>query len=414
MLNSSRLNQHILFGVIFGVLTGIYLHQWPETDPLVVGVTYWAGLIGGLYISLLKMILIPLIFCTITAGIGKLGQQQKMGKIWLIMLTYAFVTLSIAIGLGLLASHLFKPGLGLNLAMFTQSSSAFKADHLSFSEFFVQFTQGLFVNPFAALASGKILPVVVFSIIFGMAIAVGGSRYNSLLKIFQEGFEICMVVVNAIVRLAPIGVGALLIKLIALQNLSVLGALIKFIGVVFVTTLVHGLFVLPLILYLVTRYSPLKFFKGAKDALLTAFFTSSSNATLPVSLKCVASNLGVAPEIAGFVIPFGATMNMDGSALYESLAALFVANLAGIDLSLSQELVVFFTAMIVTIGAPGIPSAGMVTMIVVLESVGLPVEAIAILLPIDRLLDTFRTSVNVEGDIIGSMIVQKFVGKKVP
>jgi len=162
-------------------------------------------------------------------------------------------------------------------------------------------------------------------------------------------------------------------------------------------------------LFLFTRKSPLWFWRGAREALITAFATSSSSATLPVSLRCAEQNLNVHKDIAGFVLPLGATLNMDGTALYEAAAALFVANLAGIDLSIAQQLIIFCTAMIAAMGAPGIPSAGMVTMILVLQSVGLPVEAIAILLPIDRLLDTFRTAANVEGDMIGSLVVQKIV-----
>jgi Na+/H+-dicarboxylate symporter len=166
--------------------------------------------------------------------------------------------------------------------------------------------------------------------------------------------------------------------------------------------------VLPLILYLATGVSPLHFWRGGREALLTAFATSSSSATLPVTLRCTQQHLQVKPEIAGFVVPLGATVNMDGTALYEAAAALFVAHLVGIELNLQQQMVVFFTAMLAAIGAPGIPSAGMVTMVMVLQAVGLPAEAIAILLPIDRLLDAFRTTVNVEGDMIGGLVVQRW------
>ena len=155
--------------------------------------------------------------------------------------------------------------------------------------------------------------------------------------------------------------------------------------------------------------TPLKFWRGAREALITAFATSSSAATLPVTLRCAEQHLHVKRDVAGFVIPLGATMNMDGTALYEAIAALFIANLVGIELSLMQQLIVFLTAMLASIGAPGIPSAGMVTMVLVLQAVGLPVEAIAILLPIDRILDTTRTMINVEGDMVGSLVVQKWV-----
>jgi Na+/H+-dicarboxylate symporter len=165
-------------------------------------------------------------------------------------------------------------------------------------------------------------------------------------------------------------------------------------------------------LFLFAKVSPLRFFMGAREAMLTAFATSSSSATLPITLRCVEQHLHVKPSIAGFVIPLGATINMDGTALYEASAALFIANLVGIELDLAQQLIVFFTSMLAAIGAPGIPSAGMVTMVMVLQSVGLPAEAIAILLPIDRLLDTVRTMVNVEGDMVGSLVVQHLVKKQ--
>lgn len=213
-------------------------------------------------------------------------------------------------------------------------------------------------------------------------------------------------------RLAPLGIMALLTKLVATQDMALLGSLGKFVGVVVGTTLLHGVVALPLILYLVTGVTPLKFWRGAREALVTAFATSSSSATLPVTLRCVEQHLHVKPEIAGFVVPLGATVNMDGTALYEAAAALFVANLAGIDLNLMQQTIVFLTAMLAAIGAPGIPSAGMVTMVMVLQSVGLPAEAIALLLPIDRPLDAIRTAVNVEGDMVGSLVVQRLVSGK--
>ena len=215
-------------------------------------------------------------------------------------------------------------------------------------------------------------------------------------------------IVGWIMRLAPLGILALLIRLVAEQDVALLSAVGGFIVLVFGTTLFHGAVVLPLILYLTTGRSPLWFWRGARDAVITAFATSSSSATLPVSIRCAEENLKVDKRYAGFVLPLGATMNMDGTALYEAAAALFVANLVGVELSLGQQAVVFFTAMIASTGAPGIPSAGMVTMVMVLQAVGLPAEAIAILLPIDRLLDTVRTAVNVQGDITGSVVVQRF------
>jgi len=199
----------------------------------------------------------------------------------------------------------------------------------------------------------------------------------------------------------------LLAKLVAGASLSLLGSLAAFVLVVTGTTLFHGIVVLPLLLWLVTRVSPWRFWRGARPALLTAFATSSSSATMPVTMQCLENELDVSPDITGFVVPLGAHLNMDGTVLYEAAAALFVANLCGIDLSIGQQLIVCLTTMLAAIGAPGIPSAGMITMIMVLQAVGLPAEAVAILLPFDRLLDTVRTAVNVEGDMVTSLIVQK-------
>ncbi len=300
----------------------------------------------------------------------------------------------------------------MKIAMFSDAMQNFSAAQLSPSEFANQFFHGLFVNPFKALSEGNVLAVVIFALFLGIALVMGGERYKNILALLQEAQEITMRIVGWVMVLAPFGIAALLIKLIAMQDTAMIGTLAKFMAVVIGTTLLHGVVILPLLLYLITGKTPLWFWRGAREALLTAFATSSSNATLPITMRCTTGNLQVKPEIAGFVVPLGATVNMDGTALYEAVAALFIANLAGIELSFAQQLIVFFMAMIAAIGAPGIPSAGMVTMVMVLQSVGLPTEAIAILLPIDRLLDTLRTTVNVEGDMVGSLVVQRLVQDK--
>ncbi len=406
------LNLQILVGAILGVALGIYLHQLPVESNATQIALYSAGIIGSVFIDLLKMILIPLVFCSITVGIANLRQHHQMHRVWVTTLLFFVGSMAIAILIGLTASHYFRPGAGLHLAMFADAMQTFEAKQLSFYEFFSQFLHGLFLNPFSALAQGNVLAVVVFALLLGIALVVGGERYRNMLALFQEALEICMRVVAWVMHLAPIGVAALLLKLVLMQDAAMLATLAKFVLLVMGLTLFHGLVILPLILYVTTGKTPLWFWRGAREALITAFATSSSNATLPVTLRCTTQHLHVKPEIAGFVVPLGATINMDGTALYEAVAALFIANLAGVDLSLAQQSVVFFTAMIAAMGAPGIPSAGMVTMVMVLQSVGLPAEAIAILLPIDRLLGTLRTTVNVEGDMVGSVLVQKLVTKR--
>ncbi len=401
------LNSQILIGALFGIVAGA-LMGYPETTAETNSL-YMAGLMGALFIDLLKMILIPLVFCSIAVGIANLRQHSQMQRVWVSTLTFFVSSMAIAIVLALTAVNYFKPGKGLSLEMFAHATQNFQAKQMPVGEFFAQFLHGLFVNPFTALANGNVLAVVIFALFLGVALVMGGDRYKSIHNMLQELLEIVMRMVGWIMHLAPFGIAALLFKLAATQDVAMLQSLVKFVAVVVGTTLLHGIVILPLIMYLFTRHSPLWFWRGAREALVTAFATSSSAATLPVTLRCVTQNLNVRPEIGGFVIPLGATINMDGTALYEAAAALFIANLAGIDLNFTQQLIVFFTAMFAAIGAPGIPSAGMVTMVMVLQSVGLPAEAIAILLPIDRLLDTLRTTVNVEGDMVGSLVVQKLV-----
>lgn len=402
------LNTQILVGALAGILLGLWISSSGSESAITQAGLYAAGLIGALFIDLLKMVMIPLVFTSIAVGVANLRAHRQMHKVWKATLGFFLFSMMIAIMLGLAAANIFRPGDGLQLAMFQDAIQEFQARQLPLSEFFFQFLGSLFQNPVAALAQGNVLAVVVFALLLGIALVVGGERYNNILVLLQELLELVLMLVGWIMRLAPLGIMALLLKLVATQDISLLGTLAEFVVLVVGTTLLHGMVVLPLILYLVTRMAPLRFWRGAREALITAFATSSSSATLPVTLRCVEQHLHVKRDIAGFVVPLGATLNMDGTALYEAAAALFIANLAGVELNLAQQMIVFVTAMIAAMGAPGIPSAGMVTMVMVLQSVGLPAEAIAVLMPVDRFLDTFRTAVNVEGDMVGSLVVQKW------
>lgn len=403
------LNTQILLGAVAGIAFGLGMAALGSEAPLKQGGLYAAGLLGGIFVDLLKMILVPLVFTSIAVGVANLRAHRQIHRVWVFTLAFFVLSMAIAIVLGMSAANLFHPGKGLSLDLFHDAMRGFEAKRMTLPEFVVSFFHGLFVNPFAALAQGNVLALVVFALFLGIALVMGGERYRNILALLQEGLELTLRIVGWIMRIAPLGIMALLAKLVATQNAALLASLGKFVAVVVGTTLLHGVVVLPLILLAITGVTPLKFWRGAREALVTAFATSSSSATLPVTLRCVEQHLHVKPEIAGFVVPLGATVNMDGTALYEAAAALFIANLAGIDLNLAQQMIVFFVSMLAAIGAPGIPSAGMVTMVMVLQSVGLPAEAIAILLPIDRLLDTFRTAVNVEGDMVGSLVVQRLV-----
>ncbi|MFO1389548.1 dicarboxylate/amino acid:cation symporter [Cellvibrio sp.] len=405
------LNQQIFIAAVLGLAIGGLLHHVGSASVTYEWTLYAANLIASVFVDLLKMVLIPLVFSTIVVGVANLQANKNIHQVWKVTLIFFVSSMSLAMLLGLFVMNWIRPGEGIHLAMFQESMNSFEYSKMNPAEFFTNFLHSLFQNPINALAKGDILAVVVFALFLGIALVVGGERYRNILNIFQEFLDLMMRIIGWIMLIAPLGIFSFLLKLAATQNLEILTTLATFILTIIGATLFHGVVVLPLLLYAITRKTPLWFWRGAREALMTAFATSSSNATLPVTLRCTQEKLKVRKDITGFVVPLGATLNMDGTALYEAAAALFIANLAGIDLSLSQQLIVFCTAMIAAMGAPGMPSAGMVTMVLVLQSVGLPVEAIAILLPIDRLLDTFRTTVNVEGDMIGSLIVERYVAK---
>ena len=403
------LNSQIFIGCLIGLAGGFWLNAIGPS-ALRQDTLYGAKLVGTLFLDLLRMVLVLLIFSSIVVGVANLRANQKMHRVWVTTLSFFALSMALAIIIGFGAAHIFEPGKGLQLEMFAESTKNFQARQMPLPEYIAQFLHGMFQNPFKALAQGEILAVVIIALFLGVALVVGGERYRNLRVLIQELQELCLLIVGWIMRLAPLGIAALLLQLVASQNSALLSSLLHFIAVVIGSTLFHGIIVLPLLLYLITRVTPLRFFRGSREALVTAFATSSSAATLPITLRCTEQHLHVKKDIANFVVPLGATVNMDGTALYEAAAALFVARLAGIELDIASQMIIFVVAMLGAIGAPGIPSVGMLSMVLVLESVGLPTEAIAILLPIDRILDTVRTAVNVEGDMVGALIVQKLAG----
>ncbi len=408
------LNTQILLGAVLGVIGGILLKIAGNESPIYSNVLYVTQIVGGIFINLLKMILIPLIFSSIVVGIINLREHHQMKRVWKVTLIFFLTTPFIAATIGIASVHLFKLGKDIQIESFKDAMSSFNGDQLSFKEFFLKFIDGLLMNPVSAMASGNVMAVLIFAIFLAVGLIVLKDRARTTMVFMNEFYELMMLLTNWIMKIAPIGIMALLIKLIATQNAQIISTLGKYMVVVTGITLFHGLIVLPLILFLITGYHPLKFFHGMREALITALSTSSSSATLPITMRCLTENMKVDPKIVQFVCPLGATANMDGTAMYEAVAALFVANLCGLELTLAQQIVVVIMAVLASIGAPGIPSAGMVTMIMVFQSVGLPIEAIAILLPIDRPLDAVRTMVNVEGDGIGSLIVQKYTLQNSP
>ncbi len=411
----SHLNRDLVLGAAAGIAIGLGLAQLPPESTLYASAAWLIGLLGSMFIAALKMLMVPLLFASVAGGIRALWAQRDAGRVWQMTLLFFAFTATVAVVLGIAAARLFEPGAGLPPDLLPGAVGAAAAHQAPDAAGFLQklMVESL-QNPFRALTEAAVLPLIVAALLLGAAVGQQPERFAGLGRLIDELLDLSLLLVGWVMRVAPIGIGALLAKLAATATAAVFGALAKFAAVVLGTTLLHGALILPLLVWLLAGLPPWRYFAAIRLPMLTALATSSSAATLPVTLRCADRDLRIDPAVSRFVIPLGTTVNMDGTALYEAAAALFVAQLAGIELGLSQQLIVALMAMLAAIGAPGIPSAGMVTMVMVLQSVGLPVEAIAILLPIDRLLDAVRTMVNVQGDLATSLVVQRLAGRDRP
>ncbi len=414
-----KIYHQIFIAIILGILVG---WLFPETALSL-------SFIGEIFKKLLLMLIAPLVFFSITAGIVTLGGISEIRELGTKTTIYFLSTTAIAAMLGLVLVNWVRPGVNQKHEVFQENvvgslskdereKNIQKVQHLksepaTVSQFLTKQIDSIIMNPFTAMSSSQnILAVIFFAFLFGLSLLVMGENSSLLKKIIESANQSMMVIVEWMMYIAPFGVFSLMSVQIAKMGLSVLFLLAKFMLTVMAGLGIHGLIILPLILYIFTRTSIITFFSGVRENLLVALSTSSSNATLPVSIRAVEQNLKVPAKISRFVLPLGATVNMDGTALYEAVAALFIAQLYGIDLDFTQQVIVCITAMLASIGAAGIPSAGMVTMVMVLQSVGLPIEGIGILLAVDRFLDMFRTAVNVEGDCVGAVILSHYDRKE--
>ncbi len=389
----------IFIGIFGGILAGFAIG-----DPIVP----LAGFLGDIFLRLLKMVIVPLIFTSITAGVIGIGGSKNFGRLCTKTIGYYLLTSLVAILTGLGLVNLLRPGVGANLGLSTPVS----ASDLSAGSLSDIILRMIPENPIAAMAQGNILPLIFFSILLGMCITLIPGKYSELLSdFFSAGFEAMIKVTNFVIQLAPIGVWGLTTKIVATTGAEAF----KSVGLYFITVLlglvIHFCINLPVIVSLSSRCNPYRHLQAMSPALLTAFTTASSSATLPLTISAAEERAGISTKISSFVLPLGATVNMDGTALYECVAAMFIAQAYGIHLSFPAQLMVVFTSLLASIGAAGIPMAGLVMMTIVLRSVGLPLEGIGLILAVDRILDMFRTATNVWSDACCALIVAKSEGE---
>ena len=381
--------QQILIGLGLGVLTGVLF----KADALVLAP------IGTLFLNAIKMLIVPLVFVSLVAGITAMSDSAKLGRISVKTIAIYLITTAFAVSIGLLFGALFTPGEGMNMV-------ASGVQETKQAPSLVQILVGLVpTNPVAAFAEGNILQIIVFAIALGVSMNLIGEKAAPAVKLFDSLAEVFYKLTDLVMRCAPIGVFALIAGVVASHGIEVLLPLASVIGVIYLASITHMLLVYGGLVSLLARLSPLRFFKGVAPALAVAFSTSSSAGTLPVSIECARKNLGVSQGVAGFVLPVGATINMDGTAIYQGVLALFIAQAFGIDLNAGQYLMIILTATLASIGTAGIPGAGLIMLGLVLTSVGLPLEGVALIAGIDRILDMARTTVNVAGDLMTTTLV---------
>ncbi|MEL7120019.1 MAG: dicarboxylate/amino acid:cation symporter [Bacteroidota bacterium] len=405
-------------------LFGIKNHWWVLISfVLAIPLGYFFGeelqffeYIGTAFINLLKMIIVPLVTFSIINAIGRFEKSADLRRLGLKTMLFYMSTSLLAIVLGLTLINIIQPGVGVNLPMTDQEKYKLSIDGpRSLVDLLLKIIPE---NPIKALAEMKMLNVIFFSILFGAALSqLKGEIRTTFLNFSEAVYEIMIIITGWVIKLVPIGIFGLIIKAFNQAEVELFDAVVKYLLTVGAGLLIHLFITQPLILYIFTRKNPYQHFRRMSEAIVTVLATASSLATMPVTMKCVEEKAGVPRRITNFVIPLGATVNMDGGALFECAGALFVAQVLGFDLTLTQQLMVVFTALLASIGAAGVPSGGIVVIFIVLESIGIRGATsdfiVGIMLAVDRPLDLIRGVVNIFGDSIGAVVIHETEKKKI-
>lgn len=396
-----QLHWQILIALVLSIIFGLVF-------PELVKYVEWMGTI---FLRALRMIIIPLIFSSIVSGVTGIGSAENLGRMSLKTISYYILTSIFAIATGLILVNLIKPGVGADLGL----SEMLEGLDVSSDSFGMTLIKIIPTNIIDSMARGDLPAIIFFAIFFGFFTTKVSPVYRDpIVNFFNAIFEIMMKITLFVIKFTPLGIFGIVAALVADHSdnlLNVFGRLGIYMLTVILALTIHAFITLPLLLKFIGRVNPIKHIKGMSVPLLTAFSTSSSSATLPLTIEAVEFNSGVSNKTTSFVLPLGATINMDGTALYQCVAVLFIAQAYGVELTIVQQLMVMITALLASIGAAGIPMAGLVIMTVILSAVGLPLEGIGLILAVDRILDMFRTAVNVWSDSCGAVIIAKSEGE---
>ena len=412
-MKNLKLHWQVLISMVVGCILGLVLKNL-EASINITPFYQFISLLGTIFIRLLKMVMVPLIFTSIIMGVSSIGSGKRVGRIGIKTLLYYLSTSLLAIITGLFLSNFLKPGVGASIV----ENSSFDPSKIQAPGSTLDIlTRMIPTNPINALASGDMLGIIFFAIFFGLVLnMIDRDKSESLKNIISSILSVIMKITQIVIKFAPIGVLGLMTKTVYTSGLDIFINLAKYMLTIALGLSIHLFITLPIIIILLVRVNPIKHFRAMASAMLTAFSTSSSNATLPVTIKCVRDNAKVSNEVSSFVLPMGATVNMDGTALYECAGVLFISQVLGVSMGLDQQFLIVITALLASIGAAGIPSAGLVMIFIVTSAVGLTDPQVGIIvgamLAIDRPLDMFRTMVNVTSDSVGAAVIATSEGEK--
>lgn len=402
------LSQQIFIALIAGLVVGILIHYFMPAghfrdDVLVEGIFYT---IGQVFIRLMQMLVVPLVFFSIADGCRNLGDTETLGKVGVRIVLFYICTTALAIFLSLMLARIIGPGKGMNMSLGANEFEVDGGEEFSLSKTILNFVP---TNPIGALANGEMIQIIIFAVIVGLLIASMEDRLITLGNVVTEMNDLMMGMTMWVMKLAPIGVFFLISRTFASLGYDVIISMLSYMATVLGGLLVQLILVYMVLLTAFTRVNPINFLKKFAPVMTFAFSTASSNATVPVNIKTL-EEMGVDRKISSFTIPLGATINMDGTAIMQGVAVVFIANAYNIDLTAADFATVILTATIASVGTAGIPSVGLITLSMVLQSVGLPVEGIAMIMGIDRILDMARSAINISGDAAGTIIVANSVG----
>lgn len=402
------LSTKIFIALLTGAVAGVLIHYFmPDSsfknDILMNGILY---VLGNGFIRLMQMLVVPLVFCSLVCGSMAIGDTKTLGKVGIKTIIFYILTTALAISLALGVASLINPGVGMDITV-TEGTTTSATASINFAETLLNIIPK---NIFESLATGDMLPVIVFALFVGIMLAKLGNKASTVANFFSQFNDVMMEMTMAIMKVAPIGVFCLIAKTFAGIGFDAFVPMLKYMISVILALALQCFGVYQILLFIFTRLNPFKFIKKFFPVMAFAFSTSTSNATIPMSVDTLSKKIGVSKRISSFTIPLGATINMDGTSIMQGVAVIFIAQAYGMTLTPSAILTVIATATIASIGTAGVPSVGLVTLSMVLSSVGLPTEGIALIMGIDRILDMLRTAVNITGDAVCTTIIAKIEG----